>query len=204
MLKKVIIGLQVVILAIVGYLLYKTSGSQEPEKYTFDDKGKQVSKLTENDIIVYYDQDSLIEKSNYIDSLQKAFKNSQLYWSNAIKQKETYLDDWSNEMNTKIDKGQLTMKEQEQAVYTDQELKKELIKLQETAEEKLAALQMEVLKNMNDAIYKTVKELNTKKKIKFVLAYGGKTQLVTPTDGALNVTSDMVEIINNLYKTKRK
>ncbi len=206
MLKKVIIALQVVILIAVGVLFYRSYSAptgNEPA-YVFDDKGKAASKVTDNDIIVYYDQDSLIAKSNYIDSLEKSYNASEASWNNNLERKKQNYQDWAMQTRSKIDNKQMTMVETQQAGEKDQQLQMDLYQYQQKAEETLAALQVDVYKKMNDAIYKTVKELNTKKKIKFVLAYGGKTQLVTPTEGAINVTSDMVEIINNLYKTKRK
>ena len=79
-----------------------------------------------------------------------------------------------------------------------------LQQLQATAQNDMAVKGDKSMKLINDAILKTVKELNVRKNIKFVLAYGGASQIVMPTQSSLNVTSDMVEIINNLYKTKRK
>ncbi len=204
MLKKVIIGLQLVILLVMGFLLYKVYQPAEPAKYVFDDKGKQVSKVTDSDIIVYYDYDSLMKKSNFIDSIQTQLQLSEQRYQKSLEAAKNDYMNWMNQMQGKIARKEITVVEQQQVEQQDYDKQMYLQQLQATAQNDMAVKGDKSMKLINDAILKTVKELNVRKNIKFVLAYGGASQIVMPTQSSLNVTSDMVEIINNLYKTKRK
>lgn len=204
MLKKVIIGLQVVILVVMFFLLYKVYQPNEPAKYVFDDKGKQVSKVTDSDIIVYYDYDSLMKQSNFIDSIQTQLHLSEQRYQKSLEAAKNDYMNWMNQIQGKIARKEITVVEQQQAEQQDYDKQMHLQQLQATAQNDMAVKGEKSMKLINDAILKTVKELNVRKNIKFVLAYGGASQIVMPTQSSLNVTSDMVEIINNLYKTKRK
>ncbi len=204
MLKKVIIGLQVVILVVMFFLLYKVYQPTEPAKYVFDDKGKQVSKVTDSDIIVYYDYDSLMKQSNFIDSIQTQLHLSEQRYQKSLEAAKNDYMNWMNQIQGKIARKEITVVEQQQAEQQDYDKQMHLQQLQATAQNDMAVKGEKSMKLINDAILKTVKELNVRKNIKFVLAYGGASQIVMPTQSSLNVTSDMVEIINNLYKTKRK
>lgn len=204
MLKKVIIGLQVVILVVMFFLLYKVYQPTEPAKYVFDDKGKQVSKVTDSDIIVYYDYDSLMKQSNFIDSIQTQLHLSEQRYQKSLEAAKNDYMNWMNQIQGKIARKEITVVEQQQVEQQDYDKQMHLQQLQATAQNDMAVKGEKSMKLINDAILKTVKELNVRKNIKFVLAYGGASQIVMPTQSSLNVTSDMVEIINNLYKTKRK
>jgi hypothetical protein len=187
MLKKVIIGLQVVILIAMGFLFYKAYQPAAPEKYVFNDKGKAVEKVTENDVIVYYKLDAFLTKSNYIDSIKKAGNRIKESYEVNLRRLEENYNKLNYDFGVKAQAKQLTALEEKNAADL----------LRAKAEE------FQRGKNINDAILKTINELNTKRKIKFVLAYTETSQEVMPTKGAIDVTNDMIEIINNLYKTKR-
>jgi len=204
MLKKVIIGLQVVILVVMFFLLYKVYQPAAPATYVFDDKGKQVSKVTDSDIIVYYDYDSLMKQSNFIDSIQTQLHLSEQRYQKSLEAAKNDYMNWMNQIQGKIARKEITVVEQQQVEQQDYDKQMQLQQLQATAQNDMAVKGEKSMKLINDAILKTVKELNVRKNIKFVLAYGGASQIVMPTQSSLNVTSDMLEIINNLYKTKRK
>ncbi len=204
MLKKVIIGLQVVILLVMFFLLYKVYQPTEPAKYVFDDKGKASSNVTENDVIVYYKLDSFMTKSNYIDSIKISAKNTVDYYGQKLRKLEEDYQRTESSYAARQQAKQMTALEEQQAVEVLRQKQGQFQEENEKAQGYIDDLQGKVAKHINEAILKTINELNTRKKIKFVLAYQETSQEVMPTKGAIDVTSDMVEIINNLYKTKRK
>jgi Skp family chaperone for outer membrane proteins len=203
MLKKVIIGLQVVILIAMGFLFYKAYQPAAPEKYVFNDKGKAVEKVTENDVIVYYKLDAFLTKSNYIDSIKKAGNRIKESYEGNLRRLEENYNKLNYDFGVKAQAKQLTALEEKNAADLLRAKAEEFQREEERAQFELMKLQEKVGKNINDAILKTINELNTKRKIKFVLAYTETSQEVMPTKGAIDVTNDMIEIINNLYKTKR-
>jgi len=203
MLKKVIIGLQVVILIAVGYLLYAHFQTPEVEPvkpYVFNEKGAAISKLSSDDIIVYYNIDTLNEKSVYIQNLTKSLKsNAERAKINYQRRKDSFVQT-AQTKGMNYEAGRMTQLEYDtwatQAAEEEKQIYAEGIRL----EESLLKEQNESYKKVHDAILHCMRELSKGKKIKFILSHSETSPIVMPMEGAVDLTSDMVKVMNDLYK----
>jgi hypothetical protein len=204
MLKKVIIGLQVVILGIVGFLLYAHFDKPDEVKpYVFNEKGKAISKLSSDDIIVYYNSDTLREKSVYIQTYIKRLENNGKYAEESLGKREAALMKKAEMNDRKYQSGQMTQVEYNNWLEEGNAEKNKLDEDKYRTQESFDKTTLEYGKKMHDAILHCMKELSKGKKIKFILSYSESSQLVMPMEGAVDLTADMVSIMNDLYKAPK-
>lgn len=201
--KNVLIGINILLLAAVGFLYYKTYSSASSKKnntgnYTKSDKDSNCNKAH----IAYVELDSMYEQITYIKQKRNEMEAKQKRIEN----------DWQSGMNGLRAKQENFMKKG--ASITQQEAEKfqnQLISDQQGIESRKQrdgqALSEESFK-FTEGLQKDLKdfleEYNKEKKYMYILTTGTGLDYLVYKNPALNITNDVIKGMNEKMKAKLK
>lgn len=202
MMKKIIIALQVIIIIAVAFLFYKTSCNGEKCEV----KSTEVqlpATLSSDDIVVYYNQDTLFAKSAYMMSLKKKIEGDMSTLENSLNSEKMQYEAWARQQEEMVAKGLLSQNEIEKTRNEAARKQQALMDRSQRAEKSFQDMQMSVNDKLQDAISEASKILNKDKKIKFVLVYSKSTPYLQPMEGAVDITNQLVTVVDELHKSTK-
>lgn len=201
--KKLIIALQVILIIAVGILFYRSFSCRESCEVKTTDV-KLPAKMTSDDIVVYYNQDTLFAKSIYMMGLKKKIESDISTIENSLNNEKSQYESWAMQQEEWVAKGLLSQAEIEKTRGEAARKQQALMDRSQRAEKSFADMQMAINNKLQDAIDAATKILNKEKKIKFVLVYSKSTPYLHPMEGAVDITSQLVTVIDDLHKSDKK
>ncbi len=206
--KKIIIALQVVIMIAVGILFYRSFSCSDKCEVNKEEKPlgktevKLPAKLSSDDIVVYYNQSQLFEKCAYISRLQKQMQGDIDRLDARMKAEGEEYKKWAGVEQEKMQKG--LYNDIEMVNVSDQAQKKQeaLRKSGEGIEKQMMKIQTDTKNKFQEAVTAATKVMDKEKKIKYIFVYSEEVPIFHPTEGALDITDQLVKAIDDLYKGK--
>ncbi|MCX6182105.1 MAG: OmpH family outer membrane protein [Bacteroidetes bacterium] len=201
--KKIIIALQVVILIAIGVLFYRSFSEKQTQVIVKPQPTTTVKlpvNLSNDDIVVYYDQDEVLEKSVFVKNMQKQAKNEMQKHGTAYEKEENEYAAWADMKKQMNDKGLLNQTELNKVLLEDQQWKSRLQEKGAAAEKAIADLEMKFITKVQDAIQQAVDILNKEKKVKYVMIQTKAAKIFHVTDQAMNITAQVIKAIDDLNK----
>lgn len=191
----------------IGVLFYRSFTQETPKEVEVQPKGttevKLPEKLTSDDIIIYYDQDKVLEKSVFVQRLQKQAKVEIERHGKTYEKEEQAYAVWGNQQREMIQKGLLTQAEINKVQMQDEDWKVKLQDIGGKAEKAISEIEMGLIKKVQDAIKEAINILNKERKVKYVMIQTKSLQIFHPTDEAINITEQVITAIDDLNKGKK-
>ena len=200
--KELIIALHVVLLAAVAFLFYRSYAGHETTEIKTE--VKLPAKLTSDDIVVYYNQDTLFAKSKYMLGLKKNIEVDMADLERVMSAAKTQYENWARQQEEMVAKGLLSEAEIEKTRNEAARKQQALMDRNQNDEKSFGEMQLAINNKLQDAISAATKVLNKDGKIKFVLVYSKSTPYLHPMEGAVEITDQLVAVVDEIYATPKK
>lgn len=158
---------------------------------------------SKNMAIAYINSDSILEKYTYYQALKSGLESKQARleadYSNKMKRlQEDYYD-----YQTKAQKGLLTRNEMQDKEVSLQQRQQELSLLNQKLSDELLKDEQDIQKQIYDSVKKVTDMINKDGKFEVILNSASKMNVIT-ADPKLDLTSAILELLNERYKSSKK
>jgi outer membrane protein len=195
--NKILLPLNVLLVAAVGYLFYKQSaGNNSTGKTTRNDSTASVSNVK----IAYFEIDSLVEGLKYFKDAESEIK---IRRENASRELEGMRKNYQGRMNQlqqKAQAGQMTQADQEAAQAEAATMQKNLVEKEKALSNNINNENVEKTQQLHTMIENYLKKYNKDKGFNFIIA--SSKGLFYYKDSALNITNSIIAALNAEYIKK--
>jgi outer membrane protein len=195
--NKILLPLNVLLVAAVGYLFYKQSaGNNSTGKTTRNDSTASVSNVK----IAYFEIDSLVEGLKYFKDAESEMK---IRRENASRELEGMRKNYQGRMNQlqqKAQAGQMTQADQEAAQAEAATMQKNLVEKEKALSNDINNENVEKTQQLHTMIENYLKKYNKDKGFNFIIA--SSKGLFYYKDSALNITNSIIAALNAEYIKK--
>jgi outer membrane protein len=195
--NKILLPLNVLLVAAVGYLFYKQSaGNNSTGKTTRNDSTASVSNVK----IAYFEIDSLVEGLKYFKDAESEIK---IRRENASRELEGMRKNYQGRMNQlqqKAQAGQMTQADQEAAQAEAATMQKNLVEKEKALSNEINNENVEKTQQLHTMIENYLKKYNKDKGFNFIIA--SSKGLFYYKDSALNITNNIIAALNAEYIKK--
>ncbi len=197
--KNILLGFNIILLALVGYLYYLHYSDTKPNHYPVNSsKSSEISK--EKSKVAYIDLDSLQNNYGYYQKLKTDFERKQSSANDQIASLQKKYQNRAMQLQQKA--ATMNPKEQQEAMQEINKMQQDLQERKQKIDNELYNDNSKMKEDILTRIQNFLKDYNKDGKYSYIFSY--EPGFMFYKDSTLNITPDVIAGLNNLDSTNKK